>query len=186
MSVILQKSPAEEDDELVVVGRLGKSHSELVMAERSVSEKPETEVDSSHGFSGMDTDLVQAFDGVEEEADGSVDKQFDKQTRAEDHRGNEEANLNSSDTENEASSFRRSSNDTEQQCSFRKRNLFLEDDRQEDQQETVPSELILRRINSKKCIKSYQLGKQLSLRWTTGAGPRIVCVRDYPSELWSK
>ncbi|KAG6482673.1 IQ domain-containing protein IQM2-like [Zingiber officinale] len=160
----VKKSPAEEDDELA--GRLGKSHSELVIAERSVPEKPETE--------------------VSEEPDGSVDKQFDlvfnKQTIAEDHQGNEEVNLNSSDTENDAS-YKRSSDDTEQQCSFWKRKLFLEEDRQEDQRETVPSELILRRINSKKGIKSYQLGKQLSLRWTTGAGPRIVCVRDYPSEL---
>ncbi|KAG6513398.1 IQ domain-containing protein IQM6-like [Zingiber officinale] len=47
----------------------------------------------------------------------------------------------------------------------------------------IPSELILRRINSKKVIKSYQLGKKLSCKWTTGAGPRIGCVRDYPSEL---
>jgi hypothetical protein len=29
----------------------------------------------------------------------------------------------------------------------------------------------------------YQLGKQLSFQWSTGAGPRIGCVRDYPSEL---
>jgi hypothetical protein len=48
---------------------------------------------------------------------------------------------------------------------------------------SVPREKILERINSKKEAKSYQLGKQLSFKWTTGAGPRIVCVRDYPSEL---
>jgi hypothetical protein len=53
---------------------------------------------------------------------------------------------------------------------FCKRNLFAED----------LVELILNRINSK---RSYQLGKQLSLQWSTGAGPRIGCVRDYPSEL---
>jgi len=47
----------------------------------------------------------------------------------------------------------------------------------------VPREKILERINSKKEMKSYQLGKQLSFKWTTGAGPRIGCVRDYPSEL---
>uniref|UniRef100_A0ACD5WS37 Uncharacterized protein n=1 Tax=Avena sativa TaxID=4498 RepID=A0ACD5WS37_AVESA len=44
-------------------------------------------------------------------------------------------------------------------------------------QSAVPREKILERINS------YQLGKQLSFKWTTGAGPRIVCVRDYPPEL---
>ncbi|KAM0924412.1 hypothetical protein ACQ4PT_004904 [Festuca glaucescens] len=47
----------------------------------------------------------------------------------------------------------------------------------DDHQLAVPREKILERVNS------YQLGKQLSFKWTTGAGPRIVCVRDYPPEL---
>ncbi|WVZ57090.1 hypothetical protein U9M48_007526 [Paspalum notatum var. saurae] len=57
------------------------------------------------------------------------------------------------------------------------------DSSQDDQEAPVPREKILERINSKKGMKSYQLGKQLSFKWTTGAGPRIGCVRDYPSEL---
>ncbi|XP_022767129.1 IQ domain-containing protein IQM3-like [Durio zibethinus] len=47
----------------------------------------------------------------------------------------------------------------------------------------VPKNAILQRINSKKAAKSYQLGHQLSLKWSTGAGPRIGCVADYPLEL---
>ena len=47
----------------------------------------------------------------------------------------------------------------------------------------VPKKTILERINSKKAMKSYQLGHQLSLKWSTGAGPRIGCVADYPVEL---
>lgn len=47
----------------------------------------------------------------------------------------------------------------------------------------VPKIAILQRINSKKAAQSYQLGNQLSLKWTTGAGPRIGCVADYPAEL---
>lgn len=47
----------------------------------------------------------------------------------------------------------------------------------------VPQTKILQRINSKKAAKSYQLGHQLSLKWTTGAGPRIGCIADYPVEL---
>lgn len=47
----------------------------------------------------------------------------------------------------------------------------------------VPKKAILQRINSKKATKSYQLGHQLSHRWSTGAGPRIGCVADYPVEL---
>lgn len=29
----------------------------------------------------------------------------------------------------------------------------------------------------------FQLGKPLSCKWSTGAGPRIGCVRDYPAEM---
>lgn len=54
---------------------------------------------------------------------------------------------------------------------------------EEKEDGVVPPESVLRRINSHKGMKSYQLGKQLSFKWTTGAGPRIGCVRDYPSEL---
>ncbi|GLT40578.1 hypothetical protein SLA2020_146990 [Shorea laevis] len=42
--------------------------------------------------------------------------------------------------------------------------------------EHIDQESILQRINSKKEANSYQLGKQLSCKWTTGAGPRIPCV----------
>ncbi|XP_050367422.1 IQ domain-containing protein IQM2 [Argentina anserina] len=63
-----------------------------------------------------------------------------------------------------------------------KQNLFAEN-HEETKEETIPEESILKRINSLKGMKSYQLGKQLSCKWTTGAGPRIGCVRDYPSEL---
>ncbi|KAI4300440.1 hypothetical protein L6164_033820 [Bauhinia variegata] len=47
----------------------------------------------------------------------------------------------------------------------------------------VPKTAILQRINSKKAAKSYQLGHQLTLKWSTGVGPRIGCVADYPLEL---
>ncbi|GAA0161804.1 hypothetical protein LIER_18038 [Lithospermum erythrorhizon] len=47
----------------------------------------------------------------------------------------------------------------------------------------VSKTAILKRINSKKAAKSYQLGNQLSAKWSTGVGPRIGCVADYPIEL---
>ncbi|MCL7050869.1 hypothetical protein MKW94_003577 [Papaver nudicaule] len=47
----------------------------------------------------------------------------------------------------------------------------------------VPKEAILKRINSKKSDSSYQLGRKLSRKWSTGAGPRIGCVADYPPEI---
>ncbi|KAK9072548.1 hypothetical protein SSX86_008982 [Deinandra increscens subsp. villosa] len=52
--------------------------------------------------------------------------------------------------------------------------------------ETVPKKSILQRINSHKGTKSFQLGRQLSCKWSTGAGPRIGCLRDYPTELQSQ
>ncbi|MCD9644302.1 hypothetical protein HAX54_032484 [Datura stramonium] len=56
---------------------------------------------------------------------------------------------------------------------------------QESNEDTIPQESILKRINSHKGMKSFQLGKQLSCKWSTGAGPRIGCLRDYPSQLQS-
>lgn len=57
------------------------------------------------------------------------------------------------------------------------------DEDEENDVEEIPREAIVQRINSKKGTKSFQLGRQLSCKWTTGAGPRIGCVRDYPSGL---
>lgn len=74
------------------------------------------------------------------------------------------------------SQIRRST--SEQPYMFHKWNPF-----KEKEDGAVPPESILRRINSHKGMKSYQLGKQLSFKWTTGAGPRIGCLRDYPTEL---
>ncbi|KAL6870955.1 hypothetical protein ACP4OV_014803 [Aristida adscensionis] len=47
----------------------------------------------------------------------------------------------------------------------------------------VPQKAILERMKSKGESKSYQLGHKLSLKWSTGVGPRIGCVKDYPMEL---
>ncbi|GAB4856129.1 hypothetical protein Ancab_024769 [Ancistrocladus abbreviatus] len=63
-----------------------------------------------------------------------------------------------------------------------KQDLSDEED-EENREETVSEESILQRINSHKETKSYQLGKKLSCKWSTGAGPRIGCVRDYPWKL---
>ncbi|KAK9664644.1 hypothetical protein RND81_14G058000 [Saponaria officinalis] len=65
---------------------------------------------------------------------------------------------------------------------YPKLNIFQTDDNFEDE-EPIPQEAILHRINSHKRTRSYQLGEHLNFRWTTGAGPRIGCVRDYPSKL---
>ncbi|KAH6814383.1 calmodulin-binding family protein [Perilla frutescens var. frutescens] len=59
----------------------------------------------------------------------------------------------------------------------------MSEEEEETKEESIPEESIFQRINSHKGMKSYQLGKQLSCRWSTGAGPRIGCLRDYPSGL---
>ncbi|KAA3464019.1 IQ domain-containing protein IQM6-like [Gossypium australe] len=61
-------------------------------------------------------------------------------------------------------------------------NLFGEEDVEENRK-PIPKEKIMKRIDSHKGLKSYQLAQQLSSKWSTGAGPRISCMRDYPSEL---
>ncbi|KAG6790933.1 hypothetical protein POTOM_000040 [Populus tomentosa] len=71
---------------------------------------------------------------------------------------------------------------TEQHSSEPNHNMFDEELEGNDA-EKIPDEAIIERINSKKGITSYQLGSQVSSKWTTGAGPRISCIRDYPSEL---
>jgi len=47
----------------------------------------------------------------------------------------------------------------------------------------IPQKAIFERMKSKGESKSYQLGHRLSLKWSTGVGPRIGCVKDYPMEL---
>lgn len=54
---------------------------------------------------------------------------------------------------------------------------------EDEEEEVITEESVFQRINSHKGMKSYQLGKQLSFKWSTGAGPRIGCLRDYPSGL---
>lgn len=62
---------------------------------------------------------------------------------------------------------------------------YSDDEHEPEMVETVPKESIFQRIDSHKETKSFQLGRQLSCKWSTGAGPRIGCLRDYPSELQS-
>ncbi|KAF3973314.1 hypothetical protein CMV_003250 [Castanea mollissima] len=66
-----------------------------------------------------------------------------------------------------------------------KMNLF-DGYQQEDDEQPIPKEKMLQRIDSYKGMKSYQWAKQLSSNWATGVGPRIGCMRDYPSELQAR
>ncbi|KAL2326883.1 hypothetical protein Fmac_020310 [Flemingia macrophylla] len=70
----------------------------------------------------------------------------------------------------------------EEEFMVSKSNMFVENENQEDEN-AIPKDKILKRIDSHKGRKSYQLADQLATKWTTGAGPRIGCMRDYPLEL---
>ncbi|CAL1370840.1 unnamed protein product [Linum trigynum] len=59
----------------------------------------------------------------------------------------------------------------------------LDEEEAAEQLEAVPKEKIMVRINSHKGLASYQLANQLSCKWTTGVGPRIGCMRDYPPQI---
>ncbi|XP_073015746.1 IQ domain-containing protein IQM2-like [Primulina eburnea] len=74
--------------------------------------------------------------------------------------------------------------ETERQ-SFSSEHSSITEESDEAKEDTIPEESIFKRINSHKAMVSYQLGKQLSCKWSTGAGPRIGCLRDYPSGLQS-
>ncbi|KAM7264609.1 hypothetical protein ACFE04_002292 [Oxalis oulophora] len=64
--------------------------------------------------------------------------------------------------------------------------VLFDEGEEEREEEQIPKEKIMKRIDSHKGMKSYQLGKHLSCKWTTGAGPRIGCMRDYPLELQAR
>ncbi|KAI7730202.1 hypothetical protein M8C21_000302, partial [Ambrosia artemisiifolia] len=55
----------------------------------------------------------------------------------------------------------------------------------DDEEEPCIDDNVLQRISSHKETSCFQLGRQLSCTWSTGAGPRIGCLRDYPTELQS-
>lgn len=72
---------------------------------------------------------------------------------------------------------------SEEEFMVPKSHLFDEEEEEEHDEDVIPKEKIMKRIDSHKGLKSYQLARQLTSRWTTGAGPRIGCMRDYPLEL---
>ncbi|KAJ1686283.1 hypothetical protein LUZ63_017673 [Rhynchospora breviuscula] len=47
----------------------------------------------------------------------------------------------------------------------------------------VREEAVLQRIQSKLKTNTFQLATQLSRKWSSGVGPRIGCIADYPVEL---
>lgn len=60
----------------------------------------------------------------------------------------------------------------------------------EDEAENKPEETIITEDKEEEKERErppvFELAKRLSCKWTSGVGPRIGCVRDYPMELQSQ
>ena len=63
-------------------------------------------------------------------------------------------------------------------------------DRADDQSAKASAIMAVHQEENKKADPArtpmFDFGQRLSCKWTTGAGPRIGCVRDYPTELQSR
>ncbi|KAK9692425.1 hypothetical protein RND81_09G263400 [Saponaria officinalis] len=95
-----------------------------------------------------------------------------------------QASISSVDTVNIGDAYGSSTKEVSTEANDRveKEGILIKEEEEKEEMIRAAAS-ILERINSHKETKSYQLGKQLSCKWSTGAGPRIGCVRDYPSEL---
>lgn len=188
----VQTSPADEEDD-----SLSKQLSSLHVRSHSSDE------DLSENLGGLEAEEIQ--DTEEINVEELTQKKADSTGKATDaalepHLPKRFLSLNKRSTnleipkreklferlpcENEASSFHLDGHETVEEIATE---TFDQDSmipkNEENAIEAIPEEVILERINSRKGMNSFQLGKQLSCKWTTGAGPRIGCVRDYPSEL---
>ncbi|KAH7665854.1 hypothetical protein IHE45_13G060000 [Dioscorea alata] len=193
----VKKSPAEDDDESGFSLRcntgLACNGSQEDLTEKSITEKtPATE-----GLTNieMPQQVLNSCSHAEEEEEQTsmLKHNVKKQAANEESSDDEEETSMETNSKTQFKKPRRlkignsmiaKDEEDESMASYmlRKENLFVEESAEEEHV-AVPQDWILRRIDSRRGAKSYQLGKQLSFKWTTGAGPRIGCVRDYPSEL---
>ncbi|URD97147.1 calmodulin-binding protein [Musa troglodytarum] len=181
--------------------RPGKHHSKLNVAEGDVSSKPETDADLEHEEEEhcrrpekhhSKPNMAEGYVSTKPETDADLSQASSAgDTSINDITTCEGVNLSRTVADPKPEGTREAQQDHslhEQQMTVEENNLtgpenVCVEEQEEGGEAVISSELIRRRINSKKGINSYQLGKKLSFKWTTGAGPRIGCVRDYPSEL---
>jgi len=51
---------------------------------------------------------------------------------------------------------------------------------------TINATTVQKEIEKKVEVPVFDVSKRLTCKWSTGAGPRIGCVRDYPEHLQSR
>ncbi|OAY82563.1 IQ domain-containing protein IQM6 [Ananas comosus] len=175
-------SPTEEDEELGQIIRT--SSSEPNFAKSNYFNKPEAQKKHSYAYDAAKISIPEE-NASSCKAPGPVSRE--RKTKRSLHLELPPKNIVFFDTQENKENDKDEEEEGEEEIDekrfiFCKENLFEEGEEETDE-EAVLQELILRRISSKKGVKSYQLGKQLSFRWTTGAGPRIGWVRGYPPGL---
>ncbi|XP_020258389.1 IQ domain-containing protein IQM1-like [Asparagus officinalis] len=170
----VKKAPLEGEEETYTSLRPSRSEFDL---RRKAKETQEHASNTTSNLKIKNLKRSKSFDT-------STDSARAKEERERNNRlMNEEDSEESEEEEEEVNTKSKNSHSDETMkiSRFRKQNLFIEENEGEDS--TMPSELILRRMNFRTGTLSLQLGKQLPCKWTTGVGPRIRCIRDFPSEL---
>ena len=183
---MIQKVPVEGEEEPYPV--LRPSRSQVDLCRRQTEELEAQPSNVAGGLTvgtrkrskSFDTSTDSAKAKSEEEERARKKKMMADDSEESEEEEKEEVDGNSKPGEN--GKVEASSTSNRNTYRFRKPNLFVGEEH-EGEEATVPSELILRRMNFRKGNLSLQLGNKLTCKWTTGAGPRIGCVRDFPSEL---
>ncbi|XP_071706266.1 IQ domain-containing protein IQM2-like [Rutidosis leptorrhynchoides] len=75
--------------------------------------------------------------------------------------------------------------DSQQNCTTSIHQLLSDDDEEEDEAISIHKQKIKETNDNNNNKFQFQLGRQSCCIWSTGAGPRISCLRDYPAELQS-
>ncbi|KAI0524958.1 hypothetical protein KFK09_004348 [Dendrobium nobile] len=163
----LKKAPAEDENEWG--GRLQSPPSEPDLIDRNIYSQSQLEEAQLPSNTSNDLDLKSACEPKQKRYNDRTISEVENSCKASNH---------SHETIEES---RAGSSLYKRRFGFHSPNLFIQQD--DVVKEILPKEEILLRFYNKEGMKSCQLGEQLSFKWTTGAGPRIGCVRDCPYEL---
>ncbi|KAG0458408.1 hypothetical protein HPP92_023565 [Vanilla planifolia] len=174
----VKKAPADDEEECG--DRLGSHDSEPATTDS------ETEAQPSNSSAEADVEAAKpedtCFSGAKKQEEAQVVDleelySFNERTLGEEENGEEGIPIDRPQRSNQNLDDRPLP--SEERFGFCKPNLFID----EQGNGTEDKEEILRRFCLKEGMESCQLGEKLSFKWTTGVGPRIGYVRDYPSEI---
>ncbi|KAG0451114.1 hypothetical protein HPP92_026387 [Vanilla planifolia] len=177
----VKTSPDEDEEECGGVLRSRKSEADLTDSAVYVEPKFRSHV-SSNSFDELDMGAIAEVANCSEEDHPGLEKFYsfkegtmgDQGSEEHEEKGVENSTDSNQDYETPEPSGHKG-------LIFPKPSLFIPEV-EEGEDEPISEELIMQTISSRK-VNSDHLGQQLPFKWTTGAGPRIGYVRNYPSEL---